>query len=309
MKQTFLFIVILFFVNSVNSQNLIPNPDFEYFTSCPDDISQIDTVAPWFSPNYATPDYYNSCTNTSQIDVPTNTFGYQYPHSGSGYAGIVAFVDNQNNYREFIGVQLSSALQSNNCYQLQFYLNLANKSKYNTTDISAYFTDTAIIYPNVNQLPVSPQLNNSGGILADSLGWTAYSWNYIATGGENYLIIGNFKDDLSIDTMVANPGGIAPFVYFYIDDVSLTPCTSLNENISGIFELFPNPTGDLLEINTGISRANRKLKVYNILGVQVYETDFADASVRINVQFLSAGLYYAVIESENHLSRKQFLKK
>lgn len=72
----------------------------------------------------------------------------------------------------------------------------------------------------------TPQINNSSGYF-DSLNWTLVSGTYIASGGENWIVIGNFKDDATTSTSVYNSLG-APSCYVYIDNVSLTPCTGIN---------------------------------------------------------------------------------
>ena len=46
------------------AQNLVPNPSFENYSACPENISEIDFALPWTSTTGATPDYYNSCSTT-----------------------------------------------------------------------------------------------------------------------------------------------------------------------------------------------------------------------------------------------------
>ena len=45
------------------AQNLVPNPSFEIFITCPNTFGQIGLAIPWFQSNTiaSSSDYYNSC--------------------------------------------------------------------------------------------------------------------------------------------------------------------------------------------------------------------------------------------------------
>src|SRR6516225_10171851 len=47
---------------------------------------------------------------------------------------------------------------------------------------------------------------------------------YVASGGENYLTLGNFSDDAN--TIPVSAGGTGPWAYYYVDDVSVAPLDS-----------------------------------------------------------------------------------
>ncbi len=63
------------------AQNLVPNPSFEVFTSCPYQAGDIDKANGWTS-LCGSPDYFNTC-NQYDWAVPNNIFGYQLPASGN----------------------------------------------------------------------------------------------------------------------------------------------------------------------------------------------------------------------------------
>jgi hypothetical protein len=69
---------------------------------------------------------------------------------------------------------------------------------------------------------VTPQLNYDCAAITDTSNWVRLEWNYVASGGEQYLLIGNFFTNANT-TIVSNPGGsfINPYAYYYIDDVSI----------------------------------------------------------------------------------------
>jgi hypothetical protein len=78
-------IVLLSMALNGYGQNLVPNPDFESFTTCPVSLSNIafspgynnfPSVAGWVNPVQNTsPDYFNSCANpASGAHVPDGIY-------------------------------------------------------------------------------------------------------------------------------------------------------------------------------------------------------------------------------------------
>ena len=75
----------------------------------------------------------------------------------------------------------------------------------------------------------------SDSIFADSLGWNKVKLSFIATGNYDYLILGNFFDDLQTDTL--NLGQFNLHSYYFIDDV----CLSLDSSYCSINTGFTMP--------------------------------------------------------------------
>ncbi len=201
----------------MSAQNLVPNPNFETYSSCPTSISQLNLATPWVTPTIATPDYFNSCSNNIAVDVPTNFGGggYQLPLNGNGYAG--CYFKGPNNYREYIQVQLSSPLEAGICYNVGFFMNRMNQFC-GVNQVGIYISDTAPTSLGDTELPVEPQIVGNGGFYSDTVAWVEISGLYPALGGEQYITIGNFKSDAEtpFDPMCSNP---PPFSYYYIDSV------------------------------------------------------------------------------------------
>ena len=227
-------------------QNLVPNGDFEQFSGCPTNWGQIDSALFWMNPTIVgagggSPDYFNSCATSFLVNVPSNPIGFQIPHSGNAYGGILLYhLFVGSNIREFIEVPLVSPLIANQQYHFEMYANISDDGAASTDAIAVYFSDTVISgVNNALPLPFNPQINNISGNFLDSLNWTLVSGDYTALGGESYLIIGNFKDD-SLTTTIPNntpENGSAPVAYALIDDVSLTLITGTNSsNEINIFE-------------------------------------------------------------------------
>src|SRR5688572_30065478 len=232
-------------------QNLVPNGDFEQQTSCPIAFSQFNLVQSWMNPSThlsASPDYYNQCSAGASVDVPNNWNGsnFQLSHSGDAYAGIILFSATIANSREYIEIPLTSSLIADSCYHFQMYINLVNLCRFTTDDIGVYFSSTPITgITNYFPLPFTPQITNNTGNFPDSLNWILVEGNYTAIGGENHLIIGNFKNDTFTNVVVVNNSSNYGDSYCLIDDVSLNQipacATGISENENIHVEYFPNP--------------------------------------------------------------------
>ena len=216
-----------------NSQNLVPNPSFEDIIQCPDNISQLNRINNWYSPSEGTPDLLNTCSINFDTSIPYNSLGYQKPYKGNSYIGIVAYYVNFI-FREYIQVELIDLLEANKTYYLRFFISLANKSNYAVNNIGAYISNSSFYEAHYEVLNYTPQIENAlSNPLTDTLNWMKVEGIYKAQGGERYITIGNFKDDVNSDIIYIGTGDV-DIAYYYIDDVSLTPCdkdTVLNYKI------------------------------------------------------------------------------
>ena len=219
-----LLILVLFCALCSSAQNLIVNGDFEYYNSCPTWNSQIYRASPWYDPNGATPDYFNSCAPTSSyVSIPNQLFGvWQYAHSGVGYAGFFARQNYGSNYREYIQVQLLDTLNNLQCYSVSFYTNLYNTLKIGTNNIGAYLSPIAVTSIAPNPIVATPQILLSGNPpIIDTINWVKISGIYQANGGEKYITIGNFNYDSTTTEQIIDASSPYNIAYYYIDDVSI----------------------------------------------------------------------------------------
>lgn len=209
--------IIVWTAGAMSSQNLVPNPNFESFSSCPTSISQIPLAVPWITPTVATPDYFNACTGSLSVDVPGNFGGggYQFALTGDAYAG--AFFRGFDTYREYIQVQLATPLEVGKCYSVGFFMNLMNQYC-GINQAGIYISAVAPSSTGDMLLPVEPQIEGSGGYYSDTVAWVEISGLYAALGGEQYITIGNFRSDAQspFDPTCTNPPVGA---YYYIDSV------------------------------------------------------------------------------------------
>lgn len=222
----------LFLSLGSQSQNLVVNPSFEERNRCPNHFSanQRDFNLPgWRSANTGTPDYYNQCS-WGDCDVPFNWAGESNAHSGVAYAGIYVWSKpnaKPRSYREYILGELVAPLQEGKRYRLEFYFKLASYSVYTADRIGLLLTDTALFQADDQVIKRMPALLWIGREPLTSGGWEVASGEYRAAGGERFVVIGNFFDNLSTQfTQLESRKGRSPMLsgsaYFYVDDVSVT---------------------------------------------------------------------------------------
>ena len=228
--------LLLTFCSSIFSSaaqvlNLVPNPNYEIYSTCPSAIGELQKATGWanVTGHQGTPDYFNVCTSNSIIDIPTNAFGFQNPSSGNGYIGLNMYYEAEPNFREYIQTRLTIPLVAGETYTISFKASLADKSKYSAPCFQFYFSNTPVS-AFIGWFPittVTPQVSSTTQITSKTA-WTSVSINYTAMGGEEYLTMGNFRNDASTPgiTTEAGPWTYAS-VYYYIDDYSLLPAVSL----------------------------------------------------------------------------------
>lgn len=262
--------------------NLVLNPSFEEYYQCPYLDNQTDFAKFWTNPAASSSDYFNSCALIEFLSIPHNFngYGYQPARTGNAYMGMVmngpGTIDQAP--REYIQGQLSCPLIKGYKYYVEFYTNLANLCPVATSTMGVYFStyqiDTNLSY----ELPYIPQVQNEpSNIISDTLNWVKVSGEFIAAGGEQYFIIGNFYPDSSsvIDTIY--PENIIPFDdvgYYYVDDVSVILIDSITYEFSAPNVFTPNHDGinDAFIIHTD-SVVDMQLTIYNRWGGIVQQID------------------------------------
>jgi OmpA-OmpF porin, OOP family len=142
------FIFCLNYNNFISQVNLVQNPSFEEYTECPNDDngSLIEQALHWSNPNIYSPDYFNSCDQTSSqsYSVPDNNYGNQPASTGNAYVGIIT-VGEGTPVREYVQNQLSAPLVAGKTYCVSFYVSASDKSQYVSNDIGAYFSSNMIL--------------------------------------------------------------------------------------------------------------------------------------------------------------------
>jgi hypothetical protein len=183
--------------------------------------------------------YINSCDNINCTGVPHNCGGatssnYQYPRTGDAYS-VCGFFIRTNIYptwkRTYQQVKLTQPLQAGHCYYAAYYINLCNGQDMACNNAGLLFTNNPIYVDTLatpfGVLNATPQILNYGNpIIKDTLNWVKVSGVYVANGGEEYITLGNFFNDVNtiIDSFKTKP---IKHIVYNIDDVSVIPLDSM----------------------------------------------------------------------------------
>lgn len=286
--------------------NLVPNPSFEDTLQCP--YGDFGKIASWVNPTSASPDAFNTCSS-GNYGIPNNIYGKRTAKEGSSYVGIHSSIGG-NNYREYIQIQLLSSLQANQKYCVKFFVCLSDSASYAVNDIGAYFSNTQVSSISNNVLPYTPQAKNDPVLnpLTQRNIWQAVTDSFIAVGGEQYITIGNFKDDASVNTNTVSGGTSWATGYYYIDSVFVGLCSSFSgfdetKKIDNSLKVFPNPTSNLLNIVSANININ-KILLLDVVGNELICNDFGILSnkkeIPIDVSNISKGVYYLKVYSTNN---------
>lgn len=238
--------LFLVFGVGVFAQNLVMNPSFENNSGCPMGPSELSRANNWTDPfvisgndTCSTSDYFHACNPLGPlgVGVPGNIMGNEPAHTGSGYAGLIIYEGMaltgctpmfSSGWREYVQGQLTSPLTAGEQYCVSFWVSLADGVKWASNNFGVYLSPSqlAISCAGVSNSDlvsqgITPQLTYNGAPIMITNGWTQLQFTYTATGGEQYIVIGNFFDDSGTNYVCSDANAFNPYSYYYIDDVSV----------------------------------------------------------------------------------------
>lgn len=317
MNYTFFILCLVLFTHAVHSQeNLILNGNFEEYWECPDFYAQIERCKyvynPCLAPNWEPPqfsttsDYFHSCSSNNFIQTPNAGFGYRTPRSGEAYIGAI-HSNSYGNYKEYFQLSFSQELTAFATYRFSIYASVSGVNGWSTNFFHFKFTDSIRYYDNLLSEYLIPDVILSDLNLVDSNTWVEISFDYLAQGGEKYIIIGNFNSELNdncffafqgSDSLVSNPSqGQA---YFYFDDAELILLKEA-EAISFPNVITPNDDGvnDQFVLLSGQEHAET-IVIFNRWGNVVYESSTCFIWDGNNLQGipLNDGVYFVKVTSK-----------
>ncbi len=295
--------------------NLIYNGDFELYDTCPVSVStpssyQLNTCIGWYSPTYATSDYYNTCAPWP-VSVPTNAFGTRSPYSGNAYCGTYneycynPGICNYGWWIEYVQSALIQPLKADYEYTFTVHVAFTNNLgyQYAYSSFGAHFSENSINRIDAKPFSNLPQVRNNPSNYLTDTNWVEIKGNFVAQGGEKFVTIGFFVDTTNLDTLL-RPENTDPVAYwnfgsyYFIDNCSLLEI--------GPFEQ-PNiftPNGD--GVNDIWKPKNRSdediVKIYDRWGLLVYELTAKEQSwdgrTSSGTECVT-GVYYFVIINNN----------
>ena len=292
--------------------NLIRNPGLEEYTCCPTNMGMIDCATYWTQPlvGNSTSEYYNICGIDSLL-FPNLIVFFKHAFFGNGYAGIVTYtydssVINPSDYREYIQGILSEPLSENKCYYCEFWVkpyNWMNEPYCSIDAFGIFFSDTLPQKSISDEMAMyySSQFNNEAGrIISDTNNWVKVSDIFIASGGEKFFTVGNFKHVNEFNKIYFGYPKTNRSYYFF-DNFSLCPCEDTippaePEPVVYIPNIFsPNGDGqnDVFRVR-GEYIETLQLTVYNRWGNKVFEGNEPQAAWdgTYNGKTCAGGVFY-----------------
>jgi hypothetical protein len=306
-------LALLFLSLNLKAQNLVYNPGFEEYSSCPEGV-QFNNCTGWFNPMnpqdqqnipsvYTTPDIYNTCTSNQPVifSVPSNWVGFQYPLTGNSYAGIYvgqksAIPDSADLLRDYTEGTLISPLISGKTYCVSWYVSKADNWPGLYSDrIGAYFSvDSLIFKPTIiTGLYLTPHIENpENNFITDTTKWIKISGIYTAQGGERFITIGNFYNQANTHYIINDPNNTVA-VYLYVDNVTVEECeVGIEETPTPPTYLYPNPTTNTVTLSYTFKQATT-IEVYSINGACLLKQPIQAGTQNpiVDVSNLANGLY------------------
>ncbi len=304
MKHLYFFVASLCLAVAANAQNLVPNPGFEQYSSCPQGVNTGygHTCSTWLNGNKQTPDYYNSCNNSINgiAGVPSNISGYQAASGGNGYMGIFLYNTAGIDVKEYIAAPIP-ALEAGESYRVSVDVSLAGSSSVAANGFGVLFYKNGIANYDTavkgNTIPVAPQVDFIHyGILKDTVNWTTLVDTFTADSAYTMMVFGGFIPQLQMDTTRFN-NNTWQQAYYYVDNIKVESLTSLgvvNNNRAPAPALYPNPLTDRAELKYAHTvNGPYELLIYNTTGQLVKcITGNNAAPIYIDREGMAQGLYY-----------------
>ena len=221
-KNSVLFLALLLYVNSFaqkTEKNLVPNPSFEKHKNR---SSLIKNAIPW--QGAGTADYYY---RTDKLDSSR----FKGAHTGKCYAGLRF----QPKYKEFMFVQLTEPLEKDRAYHFKMYVRLSGRSTVTLKQLGVYFSK--------EEFEIGMKFEEQGIIdstfrkgISGTLDWIPIQGDYIANGGEKYVIIGNFRTKMTEDFVKRKRWDLFELreAYYYIDDISVRKIMTATDSVNTV---------------------------------------------------------------------------
>ncbi|MBQ4914272.1 OmpA family protein [Maribacter sp. MMG018] len=211
-----------------NAQNLIENPSFENYIQCPQTLGNLKKdLVDWNVPTLGSTDYFNGCSQA--MGTPKNFNGEQPADFGVGYVGLYLYAP--DDYREYLQGTLTKTLKKDEVYRLSFYVSLAERSDFAIREFGICFSEVPIQVQTTKTLSKMHLSKVPGDVsnyleikyddfYSDEKEWVKVEIEFVAKGTENYLVIGNFKDNKRTRRFKTKRSGTKGS-YYYLDMVSL----------------------------------------------------------------------------------------
>ena len=138
---------------------------------------------------------------------------------------------------------------------------------------------------------------------------TNSNWTFISAGEKYSLALNSYGELWTWGANYFGQLGDASFVDKNLPTLINCPTTLgiLDTDLTIPIKIFPNPTKNIINIDTSSLKSVNKITVLNITGQKILEVD--KNVTYINVDKLQAGIYFILIQSENKKYITKFIKE
>jgi outer membrane protein OmpA-like peptidoglycan-associated protein len=221
--------------------NLVLDPSFE--------VTEVKTLKAynqlttflknWMTPNQTSADLYNTMVKSTKVSAPKNDYGTEEPLEGSSYAGFRAYTKDAKKTRTYLQAKLKSKLVKDQLYCVRFNLSLADLCKYGTNNVGLFFSDRKVQNTHDNALTFQPHITEkTNKPIVTNEGWETICGTYLATGKEEYIIIGCFglEENLKLEKVkkpTSETGVQIADAYYYLDNVEVVSVDAQSQCFCG----------------------------------------------------------------------------
>ena len=285
------------------AQNLVPNPSFELTTP---DCEPFPGIQGWYSPNLATPDLFTVEVETCWVhltDQMMQELGFITPLTGNNMVGLFCAYPETSSIqsRDYLSCRLLEPLVQGEVYRVAFSTYRRSLGNYAIDQLGVYFSTDSLFFDIPDMLPVLPQWE-SNQLHTTSDEWTGYEFFYLATGGEQYMTFGCFRDydemqvvDVQTSTKDWNNA------YYVFDDFSVEPAVAVNSADPKLFGM--TVSGDGLRI---VTKEKGMLRISNLQGQEILNEPLAIGENVILFSPKASGVYFATVYSDKKSSSLRF---
>jgi len=211
--------------------NLVLNGSFEDTVLCTGPYqNSLLTAVGWYNPNTATPDVWDcdldrNCGN-GMFPTGSNAPYFQLSHDGDRHAGIYLMLTPNGTSREYLMTKMTSPMLAGSAYEVSLW-QVRRRFRYAIDHIGVWFGQDSLFEATPNWLSVTPQIrlrHPESPFLLEGFVWEQLADTFVATGGEQWMVIGNFDPLGTVDFIDLSPDGSpVSYAYHFIDQVAVEP--------------------------------------------------------------------------------------
>ncbi len=177
----------------------------------------IEQASPWFPAGIGSPDLIHN------NDVPN---GKQTAADGQQFAGLILYDADNPNFREYLEVRLTRAMQPGEELCVRFAVSAAERSMFFTDELGIALSKDSILSNDWNTIQRDPELRTQKylAISDTAASWKLLSFNYTAHGGEQFVTIGNFRKDANTNLQPNDQSQYLRLAYLYLDNLFVGSC-------------------------------------------------------------------------------------